>query len=63
MFSSLQKKRGVEHGPKVIRDAGLMERLSNFGKCRNLGAAGGAGLCNLSVGVTCSLTRQTFRQT
>ncbi|XP_039898155.1 arginase-2, mitochondrial [Simochromis diagramma] len=29
-FSKGQKKRGVEHGPKVIRDAGLMERLSNF---------------------------------
>uniref|UniRef100_A0A3Q4B2Y6 Arginase n=1 Tax=Mola mola TaxID=94237 RepID=A0A3Q4B2Y6_MOLML len=27
-FSRGQKRRGVEHGPKVIRDAGLMDRLS-----------------------------------
>ncbi|KAG7239884.1 hypothetical protein INR49_028313 [Caranx melampygus] len=29
-FSRGQKRRGVEHGPKVIRDAGLMERLSGL---------------------------------
>uniref|UniRef100_A0A7N6BEY7 Arginase n=1 Tax=Anabas testudineus TaxID=64144 RepID=A0A7N6BEY7_ANATE len=29
-FSKGQKRRGVEHGPKVIRDAGLMERLSSL---------------------------------
>uniref|UniRef100_A0A672JJF1 Arginase n=2 Tax=Salarias fasciatus TaxID=181472 RepID=A0A672JJF1_SALFA len=29
-FSRGQKKRGVEHGPKVIRDAGLIERLSSL---------------------------------
>uniref|UniRef100_A0A667Z1J6 Arginase n=1 Tax=Myripristis murdjan TaxID=586833 RepID=A0A667Z1J6_9TELE len=29
-FSKGQKRRGVEHGPKVIRDAGLIERLSNL---------------------------------
>ncbi|KAM3595241.1 uncharacterized protein V6R79_020431 [Siganus canaliculatus] len=27
-FSRGQKRKGVEHGPKVIRDAGLIERLS-----------------------------------
>ncbi|KAG7274660.1 hypothetical protein CRUP_004584 [Coryphaenoides rupestris] len=27
-FSKGQKRRGVEHGPKFIRDAGLLERLS-----------------------------------
>ncbi|XP_041668999.1 arginase-2, mitochondrial [Cheilinus undulatus] len=27
-FSRGQKRRGVEHGPKAIRDAGLMERLA-----------------------------------
>lgn len=27
-----QKRRGVELGPKVIRDAGLIERLSTLGK-------------------------------
>lgn len=27
-----QKRRGVEHGPKVIRDAGLIDRLSGLGK-------------------------------
>uniref|UniRef100_H3DMU9 Arginase n=1 Tax=Tetraodon nigroviridis TaxID=99883 RepID=H3DMU9_TETNG len=27
-FSRGQKRRGVEHGPKVIRDAGLIDRLS-----------------------------------
>ncbi|CAB1335671.1 unnamed protein product [Coregonus sp. 'balchen'] len=31
-FSKGQKRRGVEHGPKAIRDAGLIERLSNLGK-------------------------------
>uniref|UniRef100_A0A672Q183 Arginase-2, mitochondrial-like n=1 Tax=Sinocyclocheilus grahami TaxID=75366 RepID=A0A672Q183_SINGR len=31
-FSKGQKRRGVEHGPKAIRDAGLVERLSNLGK-------------------------------
>uniref|UniRef100_A0A3Q2YCA8 Arginase n=1 Tax=Hippocampus comes TaxID=109280 RepID=A0A3Q2YCA8_HIPCM len=29
-FSQGQKRRGVEHGPKVIRDAGLIERLSGL---------------------------------
>ncbi|XP_073340346.1 arginase-2, mitochondrial [Pagrus major] len=29
-FSRGQRRRGVEHGPKVIRDAGLIERLSGF---------------------------------
>lgn len=29
-FSRGQKRRGVEHGPKVIRDAGLIERLSSL---------------------------------
>ncbi|XP_012679079.1 arginase-2, mitochondrial [Clupea harengus] len=29
-FSKGQKRRGVEHGPKAIRDAGLVERLSNL---------------------------------
>ncbi|XP_056152496.1 arginase-2, mitochondrial [Lampris incognitus] len=29
-FSKGQKRRGVERGPKVIRDAGLVERLSNL---------------------------------
>uniref|UniRef100_A0A8C4ET56 Arginase n=1 Tax=Dicentrarchus labrax TaxID=13489 RepID=A0A8C4ET56_DICLA len=29
-FSRGQKRRGVEHGPKVIRDAGLIERLSGL---------------------------------
>uniref|UniRef100_A0A1A8PF18 Arginase n=1 Tax=Nothobranchius rachovii TaxID=451742 RepID=A0A1A8PF18_9TELE len=29
-FSGGQKRRGVEHGPKVIRDAGLIERLSSL---------------------------------
>ncbi|CAL8302017.1 unnamed protein product [Boreogadus saida] len=29
-FSKGQKRRGVEHGPKFIRDAGLLERLSNL---------------------------------
>lgn len=29
-FSKGQKRRGVEHGPKAIRDAGLIERLSNL---------------------------------
>ncbi|KAJ0008733.1 hypothetical protein NQD34_016148 [Periophthalmus magnuspinnatus] len=29
-FSRGQKRRGVEHGPKVIRDAGLIERLSTL---------------------------------
>ncbi|KAJ7988769.1 hypothetical protein DPEC_G00312650 [Dallia pectoralis] len=29
-FSKGQKRRGVERGPKAIRDAGLIERLSNF---------------------------------
>lgn len=29
-FSRGQKRRGVEHGPKVIRDAGLVERLSQL---------------------------------
>ncbi|KAG1950330.1 arginase-2, mitochondrial [Pimephales promelas] len=29
-FSKGQKRRGVEHGPKAIRDAGLLERLSNL---------------------------------
>uniref|UniRef100_A0A4W5R9Y8 Arginase n=1 Tax=Hucho hucho TaxID=62062 RepID=A0A4W5R9Y8_9TELE len=29
-FSKGQKMRGVEHGPKAIRDAGLIERLSNL---------------------------------
>ncbi|KAK2826642.1 hypothetical protein Q5P01_020856 [Channa striata] len=29
-FSKGQKRRGVEHGPKVIRDAGLVERLSSL---------------------------------
>ncbi|KAM9355700.1 arginase-2, mitochondrial [Pholidichthys leucotaenia] len=32
-FSKGQKKRGVEHGPKVIRDAGLLERLSALDYC------------------------------
>lgn len=27
-----QKRGGVEHGPKVIRDAGLIERLSSLGR-------------------------------
>ncbi|XP_028677063.1 arginase-2, mitochondrial [Erpetoichthys calabaricus] len=30
-FSRGQKRRGVEHGPRVIRAAGLEERLSNMG--------------------------------
>ncbi|XP_014898789.1 arginase-2, mitochondrial [Poecilia latipinna] len=29
-FSKGQKRGGVEHGPKVIRDAGLIERLSSL---------------------------------
>ncbi|XP_072533400.1 arginase-2, mitochondrial [Salminus brasiliensis] len=29
-FSKGQKRRGVEHGPKAIRDAGLVERLANL---------------------------------
>ncbi|KAL3049636.1 hypothetical protein OYC64_008984 [Pagothenia borchgrevinki] len=29
-FSKGQKRRGVEHGPKAIRDAGLIERLSGL---------------------------------
>ncbi|XP_037097245.1 arginase-2, mitochondrial [Syngnathus acus] len=29
-FSHGQKRRGVEHGPKVIRDAGLIEQLSGL---------------------------------
>ncbi|XP_077394680.1 arginase-2, mitochondrial [Festucalex cinctus] len=29
-FSRGQRRRGVEHGPKVIRDAGLIERLSGL---------------------------------
>ncbi|KAL0969458.1 hypothetical protein UPYG_G00227620 [Umbra pygmaea] len=29
-FSKGQKRRGVEHGPKAMRDAGLIERLSNL---------------------------------
>lgn len=29
-FSRGQKRRGVEHGPKVIRDAGLLDRLSGL---------------------------------
>ncbi|XP_028853041.1 arginase-2, mitochondrial [Denticeps clupeoides] len=29
-FSKGQKRRGVEHGPKAIRDAGLVERLSQL---------------------------------
>ncbi|XP_060919636.1 arginase-2, mitochondrial [Labrus mixtus] len=29
-FSRGQKRRGVEHGPKAIRDAGLMERLAGL---------------------------------
>ncbi|CAJ1074762.1 arginase-2%2C mitochondrial [Xyrichtys novacula] len=29
-FSRGQKRRGVEHGPKAIRDAGLVERLSGL---------------------------------
>ncbi|CAL8274248.1 unnamed protein product [Merluccius merluccius] len=29
-FSKGQKRRGVEHGPKFIRNAGLLERLSNL---------------------------------
>ncbi|KAM6960897.1 arginase-2, mitochondrial [Aplochiton taeniatus] len=29
-FSKGQKRRGVEHGPKAIRDAGLLERLSHL---------------------------------
>ncbi|CAL8283822.1 unnamed protein product [Lota lota] len=29
-FSKGQKRRGVEHGPKFIRDAGLLERLSTL---------------------------------
>ncbi|KAI4876888.1 hypothetical protein NFI96_027126, partial [Prochilodus magdalenae] len=29
-FSKGQKRRGVEHGPKAIRDAGLVERLTNL---------------------------------
>ncbi|XP_077477388.1 arginase-2, mitochondrial [Stigmatopora argus] len=29
-FSHGQKRRGVEHGPKVIRNAGLIERLSGL---------------------------------
>ncbi|KAJ8341064.1 hypothetical protein SKAU_G00333550 [Synaphobranchus kaupii] len=29
-FSKGQKRRGVEHGPKAIRDAGLVDRLSNL---------------------------------
>uniref|UniRef100_A0A4W5QCB9 Arginase n=1 Tax=Hucho hucho TaxID=62062 RepID=A0A4W5QCB9_9TELE len=29
-FSKGQKRRGVEHGPKAIRDAGLIERLSHL---------------------------------
>ncbi|XP_028294196.1 arginase-2, mitochondrial [Gouania willdenowi] len=29
-FSRGQKRRGVEHGPKVIRDAGLIDRLSGL---------------------------------
>ncbi|KAI9537734.1 Arginase, non-hepatic 1 [Dissostichus eleginoides] len=29
-FSRGQKRRGVEHGPKAIRDAGLIERLSGL---------------------------------
>lgn len=31
-----QKRRGVEHGPKVIRDAGLIDRLSALGKAAQL---------------------------
>ncbi|XP_053331146.1 arginase-2, mitochondrial [Spea bombifrons] len=30
-FSKGQKKRGVEHGPAAIRNAGLLERLSKIG--------------------------------
>ncbi|KAM9294196.1 arginase-2, mitochondrial [Gastrophryne carolinensis] len=30
-FSKGQKRRGVEHGPAVIRSAGLIERLSSIG--------------------------------
>ncbi|XP_056666919.1 arginase-2, mitochondrial isoform X3 [Monodelphis domestica] len=32
-FSKGQKRRGVEHGPSAIREAGLLKRLSNLG-CR-----------------------------
>ncbi|XP_027699569.1 arginase-2, mitochondrial [Vombatus ursinus] len=32
-FSKGQKRRGVEHGPAAIREAGLLKRLSNLG-CR-----------------------------
>ncbi|KAM5337098.1 arginase-2, mitochondrial isoform 1-T1 [Glossophaga mutica] len=32
-FSQGQKRKGVEHGPAAIREAGLMKRLSNLG-CR-----------------------------
>ncbi|RXM33641.1 Arginase, non-hepatic 2 [Acipenser ruthenus] len=30
-FSKGQKRRGVEHGPRAVRDAGLFERLSSLG--------------------------------
>ncbi|XP_003797426.1 arginase-2, mitochondrial [Otolemur garnettii] len=30
-FSQGQKRKGVEHGPAAIREAGLMKRLSNLG--------------------------------
>ncbi|KAI4793769.1 hypothetical protein KUCAC02_032512 [Chaenocephalus aceratus] len=34
-FSRGQKRRGVEHGPKAIRDAGLIDRLSGLDQQRN----------------------------
>lgn len=30
-FSKGQKRRGVEHGPRAVRDAGLFDRLSSLG--------------------------------
>ena len=36
-----QKRKGVEHGPAAIREAGLMKRLSNLGKWGNLRFRGG----------------------
>lgn len=33
----------MEHGPKVIRDAGLIDRLSGLGRCWKTGNNGAAG--------------------
>lgn len=31
-FFVLQKKRGVDHGPEAVRNAGLVGKLSSMGK-------------------------------